>query len=220
LLGQPIKLDLESLQTKLVMNKRGGYCFEQNTLFAAVIEHLGFTVTRLAARVRLAINRILPRTHMLLRVEAEGTSWIADVGFGTGGILMPIPLKVGETASQYAWKYQLQKEQDLWVLQALDKDQWLDLYAFTLEPQYPIDYEVANYYVSTHPESRFTQTLVAQLPTGDAWYWLRNYDFIVKRADGETIRTLAGDEKLLDVLDHSFGLRFPQGTRFPMKDPG
>src|SRR5881398_483010 len=77
LLGRPILLDLESLQAKLVHGKRGGYCFEQNLLFAAVLEQLGFAVTRLAARVRRGAARLLPRTHMTLRVEVEGAAWLA-----------------------------------------------------------------------------------------------------------------------------------------------
>src|SRR5262249_40888697 len=81
-LGRPIRIDLESLQSKLVCGRRGGYCFELNTLFAAVLERTGFRVTRLAARVRLSATRLLPRTHMLLRVEAGGAAYLADVGFG------------------------------------------------------------------------------------------------------------------------------------------
>jgi N-hydroxyarylamine O-acetyltransferase len=156
---------------------------------------------------------------MLLQVEAEGNTWIADVGFGTAGLLMPMPLQVNQVVSQFGWSYRLLRGGDLWILQAMDKGQWLDLYAFTLEPQVSIDYEVANYYVSTHPESRFTQTLVAQFPTVNAWYWLRNYEFTVKRPEGETTRTLAGDEELLEVLSQSFGLHFPAGTRFSIKGP-
>jgi arylamine N-acetyltransferase len=71
-LGRPIRLDLASLQAKLVAGRRGGYCFEQNTLFAAALEALGFRVTRLAARVRLGAARLLPRTHMLLGVDVGG----------------------------------------------------------------------------------------------------------------------------------------------------
>src|SRR6266550_822553 len=92
LLGVPIRLDLASLQAKLVTARRGGYCFEQNTLFAAALEQFGFAVTRLAARVRLNAVAVNPRTHMLLRVDVAGTSWIADVGFGGAGLLWPIPL--------------------------------------------------------------------------------------------------------------------------------
>src|SRR5262249_30740485 len=93
LLGRPIRLDLDSLQAKLVRDRRGGYCFEQNTLFASVLEQIGFRVTRLAARVRLGAHRLLPRTHMLLRVDVDGQPWLADVGFGGAGLLQPILLK-------------------------------------------------------------------------------------------------------------------------------
>src|SRR5688500_6459235 len=77
-LGRPIRIDLESVQAKLVGARRGGYCFEQNTLFAAALAHLGFAVTCLAARVRLGSARLLPRTHMILKVQAEGRPWLAD----------------------------------------------------------------------------------------------------------------------------------------------
>src|SRR3954468_20653067 len=81
-LGRPIRIDLESVTEKLVDHQRGGYCFEQNALFAAVLESLGFPVTRLAARVRLGRpGTITARTHMLLAVEADGRRWISDVGF-------------------------------------------------------------------------------------------------------------------------------------------
>ncbi len=90
LLGRPIKLDRESLWTKMVTGRRGGYCFEQNALFATVLEELGFRVTRLAARVRLGVKEIRPRSHMLLAVEIEGNRWLADVGFGGEGLLHPL----------------------------------------------------------------------------------------------------------------------------------
>src|ERR1700724_825750 len=74
LLGRPIRLDLASLQAKLVADRRGGYCFAHNMLFAAVLETLGFRVTRLAARVYMGQpSPTRPKTHMLLRVEAGGS---------------------------------------------------------------------------------------------------------------------------------------------------
>jgi arylamine N-acetyltransferase len=86
LLGRPILIDLDSVQAKLVAERRGGYCFEQNTLFAAVLRELGFAVTTLAGRVRLGAPEAVPtpRTHMVLRVEFpdDGGPWLADVGFG------------------------------------------------------------------------------------------------------------------------------------------
>src|SRR5262249_10311169 len=103
LLGKPIRLDIASVQAKLVHGRRGGYCFEQNQLLAAALEAFGFPVTRLAARVRLGATRVLPRTHMLLAVEVEGTRYLADVGFGGGGPLLPLPLDPRPAVRQVAW---------------------------------------------------------------------------------------------------------------------
>jgi N-hydroxyarylamine O-acetyltransferase len=214
LLGQPIRLDLASLQEKLVRGQRGGYCFEQNALFAAALESLGFRVTRLAARVRYQTTRVLPRTHMLLKVEVEGSYRIADVGFGGEGLLKPIALRAGEVARQGAWSFRLLDEAGLWVLQSRPLDDWQDLYAFTLEPQLPVDFEVANYYVSTHPESRFTKTLTVQLPTPEVRHVLRDREFLVDRGGQVSGRLIEDEEALLKVLDKVFELRFPPGTRF------
>jgi N-hydroxyarylamine O-acetyltransferase len=208
LLGRPIRLDLDSLQAKLVHGGRGGYCFEQNLLFAAVLERLGFAVTRLAARVRLGAHRVLPRTHMLLQVQAEGRSWLADVGFGGSGLLEPLPLASGAVFRQHGWSYRLVNEANLWVLQLAEGDDWHDLYAFTLEPQHLVDYEMANHYVSTHPSSRFVQTLTVQRSTPQERYVLRDYDFTLTRLDGTTTRTLTEEERLR-VLAETFGLDFP-----------
>src|ERR1700732_3402975 len=110
LLGRPIQLDLESLQAKLVHGKRGGYCFEQNLLFAAALEGLGFSVTRLAARVRLGRAQLLPRTHMLLKVDVDGGPWLADVGFGGEGLLLPVPMSPGDVSRQDCWTYRVSED--------------------------------------------------------------------------------------------------------------
>jgi len=214
LLGRGIHIDLESIQAKLVRGKRGGYCFEQNTLLAGVLEQLGFRVTRLAARVRMGTTRILPRSHMLLKVDFDDGACIADVGFGSAGLLHPFSLKSGSVCPQYAWSYRLLEDDGLWRLQLMKGTEWMDLYAFTMEPQFPVDFEVANFYVSTHPLSRFTQTLVAQRATPEARYALVNREFTIDRGAEVVTRTVADDDELLDVLAESFGLEFPSNTRF------
>jgi N-hydroxyarylamine O-acetyltransferase len=214
-LGRSIRLDLESLQAKLVHGKRGGYCYEQNTFFAAVLERLGFRVTRLAARVRRGTTRFLPRTHMLLQVDdVEGSPWLADVGFGGDGPLQPVPLTAGQAIRQFDWGYRVVREADLCVLQSSLDGNWQDLYAFTLEPQYDVDFEVASHYVSTHPASRFVQTLTAQRATPEARYILANRELTVVRGGATYLRFVEGGDALLRVLDETFDLRFPPGTRF------
>jgi N-hydroxyarylamine O-acetyltransferase len=206
LLGRPIRLDLASLQAKLVGDERGGYCFEHNSLFAAVLEALGFRVTRLAARVRFGATRVLPRTHMLLEVEAGGRPWLVDVGFGAGGLLTPIPLAAGEVVRQPLDTFRLAREGELWVLQSALGAEWGDLYAFTREPQLPVDFELANYFTSTHPESIFVRSLTAQRQSLEMRWTLRNRELVVEAAGRAEKRLIAGDE-LGSLLALTFGLR-------------
>jgi N-hydroxyarylamine O-acetyltransferase len=205
-LGQPIRLDLASLQAKLVGDERGGYCFEHNSLFAAVLEELGFRVTRLAARVRFGATRVLPRTHMLLEVEVEGRAWLADVGFGAGGLLTPIPLAAREVVRQPLDTYRLEREGEVWVLQAARGADWCDVYAFTREPQLPVDFELASYFTSTHPESIFVRSLTAQRQSLDTRWTLRNRDLVVEAA-GRAEKRLIESAELGSLLTDTFGLR-------------
>jgi N-hydroxyarylamine O-acetyltransferase len=229
LLQRPILIDLASLADKLVARKRGGYCFEQNLLFAAVLQRLGFALTPLAARVRYRAHTVLPRTHMLLLVHFDGGDWIADVGFGGEGLLLPIPLREGVETHHYAWTYRVTKESGrkgsgpqesgLWLLQSRHDDAWTDLYAFTTERQHPADYEMANYYMSTHPNSRFVQTLTVQLPGTEVRHVLRNLELTEDRGTHSGSRTLSGEDERLQVLADVFGLHFPDGTRFRVPHP-
>jgi N-hydroxyarylamine O-acetyltransferase len=214
LLGRPIRLDLDSLQRKLVRDRRGGYCFEQNMLFAAVLEAAGFRVAKLAARVRYRATRLLPRTHMLLQVDADGGPYLADVGFGGSGPLLPLRLAAGEEQRQYLWTYRLAEEAGRWVLQNRQAGGWQDFYVFTTEPQEAVDFEVANYYVSTHPDSAFTRTPTAQLAAPDVRYMLRNRELTTERAAGSETRTVTDDE-LPGLLGRLFGITVPAGVVLP-----
>jgi N-hydroxyarylamine O-acetyltransferase len=215
LLGRPIRLDLGSLQAKLVADRRGGYCFEQNRLFATVLEALGFGVTTLAARVRLGTTAVLPRTHMTLEVDVDGERLLADVGFGAHGLLHPVPLDVPTESRQCAWAYRVVQDAGQRVLQSRSGEAWNDLYAFTLEPQFPVDFELANHYTSTHPASRFVQALVAQRLTPDVRRVLRDRDYTEHRGLAVIHRTIASHDELLDVLARDFDLVLPPGTRLP-----
>ncbi|MBI3407336.1 MAG: arylamine N-acetyltransferase [Planctomycetes bacterium] len=213
-LGRPILLDLPSLQDKLVRRRRGGYCFEQNSLMAAVLERLGFEVTALAARVRFGAASLLPRTHMILKVRAGAKFFLADVGFGAEALLMPQPWVLGREVAVGHRTFRLLSDGPATVLQSRRAGEWHDLYAFTEEPQHPVDFEVANYYTSTYPASRFVVTLIAQRATPKARFVLRNREFTIMEGDQTTTRELASNEELLAVLADPIGLDFPPGTRF------
>lgn len=214
LLGCPIRLDLPSLQAKLVNSRRGGYCHEQNMFFGAVLEMLGFRVTRLAARVYVGATHLRPRTHMLLLVDVEGSSWVADVGFGGEGLLEPMPLVAGWVVPQFSYAYRLVNQGALWVLQVSQDDEWRDLYGFTLEEYFPVDYELATYFTSTHPASPWVRNLVVWRPTPTSRWALRNRELIEIGGRDSSPKIVDDDDTLLAVLAERFDLHFPVGTRF------
>lgn len=214
LLGRGIQLDLESLQRKLVTGRRGGYCFEQNLLLATALETLGFDVTLLSARVRYGATVVRPRTHMLLLVTVDDSRWIADVGFGGDGLLQPVRLAIDDESPQFRWTYRLVEEGRHYVLQSRRPDGWIDMYAFTLEPHERVDYEVANHFTSTHPTSPFRMMPIAQRPSPEARYILRDRELTTDTGDRMTTRTVS-DGELLDVLRETFSLDLPEGTTFP-----
>ena len=204
LLGLPIRLDLASLQEKLVGRRRGGYCFEHNTLFQAVLAALGFEVTACEARVRLGVTGVLPRTHMLLLVQMEGAAWLCDVGFGLEGLLHPVPLD-GEAHAQFQNSYRVIPEGGLEVLQSRHRDAWEDLYAFVPEARLPIDFEVGNHFTSTHPDSRFRRNLIVQQPGPEVRRLLRNQAYAEFRGE-EVVGREAALEELIPLLHEAFGL--------------
>ncbi|MGW8604261.1 arylamine N-acetyltransferase family protein [Streptomyces sp. NPDC055893] len=162
-LGRPVPLDLKSLQAKLVERRRGGYCYEQNSLFAAVLERIGFTVTARGARNRSRGAALPPVTHALLVVAVEGEQWLADVGFGWQGPLEPVPLRDGARVDQSGWTFGIVVEDEgIHVLRSLRPQGWADLYAFSPQTLYPGDFTVMNHYSSSHPQSRFLGQVVAR----------------------------------------------------------
>jgi N-hydroxyarylamine O-acetyltransferase len=216
LLGRPILLDRESLWRKMVEGGRGGYCFEQNSLFSAIVEEAGFRVRRLSARVRMGTTGIRPRTDMLFLAEVGREQWLCDVGFGGDGLLHPIPFRLGETSPQFSWKYRIVQEGSVYALQSWRPEGWVDLYAFNLEPTYELDYQVANHYTATYPTSIFRKMLRVQLPGPDVSRLLINHTLTERTATGTTESTVPDGDGLLEVLASRFGLRFPPGTRFPI----
>jgi N-hydroxyarylamine O-acetyltransferase len=218
--GLPIRLGVASLHAKLVGSRRGGYCFEHNLLFASVLHTLGFALTPLAARVHYRTPQTLPRTHMLLLVHADGADWLSDVGFGGEGLLLPVPLGSGEPSRQFAWTYRATERHNTWMLQSLRNGTWEDMYAFTREPQELADYEMANYWVSTHPSSRFVQTLTVQLPGVEVRHVLRNRELTQDRGSTTTTRTIVGADELPAVLADVFGLHLEPGTQLVLPSRG
>jgi N-hydroxyarylamine O-acetyltransferase len=159
--GTPVSLEPAHLEDKLVARRRGGYCFEQNLLFKAALEALGFDdVTPVLARVRLGGgDHERPRTHLLLQVQLDGETWHADVGFGGDSLLAPIPWGPGPEIDQDGWRYRVVADGRELVLQMHANAGWEDQYGFVPERAPMIDIETSNWFVSTFPRSPFVTGL-------------------------------------------------------------
>lgn len=204
IMGRGISLSLDDIQDKLVRRPRGGYCFEQNLLFAAALEHAGFEVRRLAARV--APDRPGTRTHMALTVTIGGRDWLADVGFGAS-LLAPVPLEDDVVVRQGDWTNAMRcAGEGAWRLRSLEADGWRDLYEFTLEPQRAPDYRVYNHYTSTHPASHFVSQVTAIRITPDARFTLRDRTLSVTRPGGAPEAREVVDGDVAALLRETFGI--------------
>lgn len=212
LLGLPVSLELAALEHKLVHERRGGYCFEQNLLLEAVLRAIGFEVSGLIARVLWTRpeDAITPQTHMLLRVELSGQSWLVDVGFGGQNLVGALRLQADTEQATPLEPYRLVQMDGDWRMQSLVRGQWLSLYRFGLRPVPLIDYIVANHYVSTHPDSFFVNNLNVARTTSDSRLSLRNREFTVRRMGREPERrTLGSVAEIRKVLESEFLIRLP-----------
>lgn len=229
LLGRPVRLDVGSIQRKLIAGGRGGYCFEHNLLIAHALRALGFAVTGLAARVVLDLppGAMRPRTHMLLLVGMDGGTdggrAIVDVGFG--GLTPTAPLRLETDAEQPTphepfrldWVDRGDGGETGYRLDVRIADTWTPLYAFDLQAQHDADFEMMNHYTATHPASTFRNALMAARVTDDARYGLRDAVLSVHRRGAPSQRrTLDSVAAIRDTLADPFGISLPDD---PALDP-
>ena len=212
LMRWPVRLDIESLQQKRVRDGRGGYCLEQNLLFSHVLKALGFQVTGLAARVlwNELDAAITPRSHMLLCVGLNEKPYIADVGFGILTPTGPVRLEPDIEQATPHEPFRLIRAGQEFVMQAKIRGDWKTLYRFDLQEQFLSDYEVGNWYVSTHPDSIFVTGLMAARPATDCRYALRNNELAVHHLDGSTERRiLTNGVEMRGILENIFCITLP-----------
>jgi len=212
LLDESPRLDVPSLEAKLVHSGRGGYCFEHNRLFAAVLEALGFRVVGLAARVlwERDPSALPPRTHMLLTVDVEGSTYVADVGFGGLTLTAPLRLVVDEEQDTPHETYRIRRQGAGFVIEARLGGTWRALYWFDETPYHEIDFEVLNHFVATHPGSPFRSMLYCARALPERRLALRNGRFTVRGLEGRpTTRTLADVDALRGVLAEDFAIDLP-----------
>jgi len=210
LLHRRVRLDLDGVQEKLVRARRGGYCFEHATLFHAVLETLGFHPSRHAARVVLFEPRTeTPRTHMFLTVRIEGTTFVVDPGFGPFKSPVPLPLVDAETLGERG-SHWMSRDGDLWALHVPRDGKTVTGWVTTLEVENPVDFEVANHFIATHPASPFVNWIMLSAVTPDGVVNVMNRDVTIVRGGEAHTERLADRAALRALLIEYFGFDLPE----------
>jgi len=160
ILDQHPGVRLDAVQEKFVGRGRGGYCFEHNVLFAAVLERLGYDVERRLGRVG---DPSAPRTHCVIVVTVDGERVLADPGFGMS-VLRPIPLTDGAEDDYGGWRYRLRLVAlgagRGWALERWRDAHWEPMHLHDELPVRPLDYVVGHHFTSTYPTIHFRQMLM------------------------------------------------------------
>jgi N-hydroxyarylamine O-acetyltransferase len=216
--GRAPSLELDDLVAKMVRGGRGGYCYEHNSLFHAVLRELGFRVSTHAARVVLGAREgmVRPRTHMILFVHFDDGPYLTDVGFGAPGCLLaPAPLIPDAEIHDTPRRHRLTRtagEGPLpqWTLQARLDGVWVGQYTFTEEVFQAPDYQVFNWYVATHPRSPFHLAPYVLRNGPGRHLELDGRTLTERPADGPAkVRTIDTDDELVHVLRSEFDIDVP-----------
>jgi N-hydroxyarylamine O-acetyltransferase len=214
--GLQIPLDGESLERKLIHERRGGYCFEHNGYLLFVLRALGFSVTTFLARVRWNVPTwiIPPRDHLVLQVGAKGGPWLFDVGFGGLGPAAVIAMNTERDQATIGGNCRLFKTKYGLLHQSQVGDNWTDVYEIDSTPALSVDLDVINWFSSTHPQSRFRQNLIVARSNADGRCTILNRELTISNGNKVERRKLGSADDLLSCLHSYFDLKFPSGTRF------
>ncbi|MBZ9782027.1 arylamine N-acetyltransferase [Pseudomonas sp. REP124] len=210
--GEPVLIDLPSIEHKVLHGGRGGYCYELNNLYLTLLQELGFDARGISGRVVIGQPEGAwpARTHRLSLVTLDGVRYISDVGFGGMVPTAPLLLDSREEQPTPHEPYRIEQHADGYTLRARVGDEWRQMYIFDLQRQEAIDYTVGNWYVSTHPDSSFTRQLMVAR-TGEGWRrTLNNGSFAIHRSGQDSERReVAEVQALIDLLESEFGIRVP-----------
>lgn len=193
--GIPTSLEDDALYEKIVVNNRGGICFELNGALAMLLRVLGYGVTEYAARYLRGESTLPMRRHRVLKVQALDGCWLCDVGIGERAQREPIAMLEGVVQEQCGEYYRLRKDTFLgWVLEDLHKGVWGDFYSFTEEPQLMVDYIAPNFYCEKHPDSPFNKDEMFALKTADGRITLDGHIYKEFHGDSVEVRELTDGE--------------------------
>jgi N-hydroxyarylamine O-acetyltransferase len=210
MLGRTPRLDLASLQRKMIIGGRGGYCLEQNMLFREGLRSLGYNITSLQGRVvrGMAIDAPRPAIHMLLQVNLPEGPYLADVGFGN---LAPTAALLLRPSVEQETPHETMRFIDVGgelTLQSRLRNAWEHIYRVIPYPRYDDEYEITNWYTGTHPDAPYQSNIIAARPGSNRMrLTMFNARVTVRHASGEVERRFLRDEaEYRSVLKDEFGL--------------
>ena len=206
--GEPIVLEDEALFSKIVERRRGGFCYEANGLFAALLRAVGFEVQMLSAEVARGNGEFSPPfDHMALLVKLE-ERWLADVGFGDS-FIEPLLLDTTTEQIQGDESFRIVTEEPYRVLVRRVGEDWKQQFRFTLEPHEYGDYAEMCRFHQTSPESHFTQNRICSRATPEGRITLSGMRFIVTTKQEREERVLGSAKEYDEVLRERFDVSFP-----------
>lgn len=205
--GKRLSLSIDDLYEKIVLRRRGGYCFETNALFGWLTTELGFPTQHFFGRFVRGEPEIPMRRHHLLVCEAEGRRYVCDVGVGIAIARRPLLLAPDLEQPQAFGTYKLTRDTQLgWVIHSLEKQAWEWLYAFTEEPQLPVDFVQPTFFCEYAPESIFNKSPMIALRTEDGRKTLDGMTLKIFSPEGVQMRELHGRAQLKAALLEHFGI--------------
>jgi N-hydroxyarylamine O-acetyltransferase len=213
-MGRKIVLDEDALLRKIVEQRRGGFCYEMNGAFAALLRQLGFAVTLLSARVSRENGGEGPEfDHLALRIDLpEDESWLADVGFGDS-FLKPLRLKTEIEHADPAGVFRVVRFNQHWQMEKLYPSAWRQQYSFTLQPRQLSDFAGMCHYHQTSPETSFTQNTICTRATPEGRITLSGLKLIQTQHGRREEKLLTTEEERVAVLREHFGIELPPESR-------
>lgn len=220
ILGRPLPLEVPALAEKLVLRRRGGYCFELNGLLLAALAALGIAARPVLARVHLS-GSPGPRTHMAILASFGAQDLLADAGFGGNGLRFPIPLAPGRVRVQEGDHFRLVDAGGLGLmLQGAGPEGWRDLWSFSPEPVSEADIAMSHFWTSRHPSSLFTRARVAALTLPEGRATLLDTRLTLRRGGEETVREVPPGPGYLSMLAETFGIDLGADAASLFRGPG
>jgi N-hydroxyarylamine O-acetyltransferase len=206
-LGRRIVVDEEAILRKIVELQRGGFCYELNSAFAALLRALGFQVTLLSARVARSDGGEGPEfDHLTLRIDLE-EPWLADVGFGDS-FLEPLRLEAEAEQSDPAGAFRLVEDGGRWYMQKRESNgDWIAQYSFSLLPRRLEEFAAMCDVHQTSPKSSFTQKRICSRATPKGRITLSEMNLIVTSRGGREERTIGSEQERQRILEREFGVR-------------